>query len=119
MGLRISRVGGIERAGVTSTGRGGATWRSGMGEGMASDRMRGGVIPTGWVCGAAWFALRAGVAARARPRAGVAFDFGAVWLVLRLGRLVVWARLRGTDRPRDAVDERLFAFFEVDFTSPP
>jgi hypothetical protein len=123
VGLRISRPGGMERAGVTSTGRGGATCRSGIGDGMASDRMRGGVIPTGWVCGAAWFALRAGVVARARPRAGVALVFGfmagAVWLVLRLGRLVVWARLRGTDRPRDAVDKRLFAFFEVDFTSPP
>src|SRR5262245_45192498 len=33
-GRRTSRAGGIERAGVTSTGRGGATWRTGRGDGM-------------------------------------------------------------------------------------
>jgi hypothetical protein len=108
----------MERAGVTRTGRGGATCRSGIGEGMASVRMRGGVIPTGWVWGA-WLALRAGVVARARPRAGATFVLGTVLMFLRLGRLVVWDRCRGAVRPWDAVDERLFDFFDVDFTSPP
>jgi hypothetical protein len=38
--LRLSRRGGIERAGATSTGREGATWRRGIGEGMGSVRVR-------------------------------------------------------------------------------
>jgi len=39
-GFRLSRRGGIERAGATSIGRAGATCRSGIGEGMGSLRVR-------------------------------------------------------------------------------
>jgi hypothetical protein len=58
-------VGGIERAGATSTGRGGATWRVGIGSGIGSFFGRG-------ACGRAW-ALRAGVEARLTVAA--LFDF--------------------------------------------
>jgi hypothetical protein len=49
-------MGGIDRAGATRTGRGGATCFSGSGDGTTSVRSRAAV---------AW-ALRAGVVARAR-----------------------------------------------------
>jgi len=39
-GLRLSRSGGMERAGATSTGREGATCRRGIGDGIDSVRVR-------------------------------------------------------------------------------
>jgi len=39
-GFLASRKGGMERAGATRTGREGATWRNGIGEGMGSVRVR-------------------------------------------------------------------------------
>src|SRR6266436_1467690 len=76
-GLRWSRPGGIERAGVTSTGRGGATCRTGIGLGTGSGRMRA-------AC-AAWVE-RAGEVARDRLTACLV---ATAETFLRLGRLAV------------------------------
>ena len=56
--MRWSRPGGMDRAGVTRIGRGGATWRVGIGDGSGLARGRG-LVARACV-------LRAGVAARAR-----------------------------------------------------
>src|SRR5688572_32572951 len=90
-GLRCSRVGGIERAGVTSTGRGGATCLVGIGLGTGSGRGRA------WV-GRAWVGRacvppcvdRAGVVARDRETAlEWACLVATVETFLRFGRLAV------------------------------
>jgi hypothetical protein len=74
-------MGGMERAGATSTGRGGATCFSGSGDGTTSARIR---------AGAAW-ALRAGVVARARLTTVANFEcFAGEWDVFRCAvRLVL------------------------------
>src|SRR5687767_12912411 len=59
--LRWSRLGGIERAGVTRTARGGATCRVGSGEGTGSLRRAG-----AWLARTLAWVLRAGVVARER-----------------------------------------------------
>jgi hypothetical protein len=63
MGLRASRAGGIERAGVTRTGRGGATCRVGSGDGIGFAFM---TVRRCVMC-----VTRPGFAVRARLTAGV------------------------------------------------
>src|SRR5687767_14622884 len=65
--LRWSRVGGIERAGLTTAGRGGATCLVGIGDGTGSATRRALAAPRMLAC-----VLRAGVVARERV---TAFDF--------------------------------------------
>src|SRR5437773_4593807 len=95
-GLRVSRMGGIERAGATRTGRGGATWRMGSGDGTTWARNRAAV---------AW-ALRAGVLARARLTTVANLEcLGITTVFRRLAPLVVWVLAReGRDGRRDPAD---------------
>jgi hypothetical protein len=119
--LRASRAGGIDRAGVTSTGRGGATCRIGIGEGSGfpRKRRRGRTCATtlaGEMC-----VLRAGVAARARLT--VAFECLADTLLrfLRLERRVFRVLRREADGRLPLVcPDRLAALTgRFVFTPPP
>ena len=124
IGFRRSRAGGIERAGVTRTGRGGATWRSGIGDGTGSLRPRELAVR-----GTAdrFGAFRAGLVARARLTAGLAFacletlvdTFAAG---LRWARLDLWAFVLCTVRRfrDDGFTDRVALLFKRPaFTPPP
>jgi hypothetical protein len=104
--LRASRAGGIERAGIKSTGRGGATCRIGIGDGSGRGR--------------ACAALRAGVAALARLM--VAFECLAdTFLSFLRWERVLGALLREADgRLRVECPDRLAALAgRFVFTPPP
>src|SRR5262245_47185382 len=117
-GLRWSRAGGIERAGVTRTGRGGATCFVGRGDGIGSARATRACV------------LRAGVVARARLIAVFLELLLRDELLRRDGapderRLLAWVLFRAEgfrDRERDE-DARLgrvaFFFVRPDFTGVP
>src|SRR5687768_10784861 len=67
--LRWSREGGIDRAGVTRTARGGATCLVGIGDGIGSVRRPGACVASTLTC-----VLRAGVVARDRVTAALDLD---------------------------------------------
>jgi hypothetical protein len=99
--LRWSRLGGIDRAGVTSTARGGATCRVGSGEGTGSLRRTG-----EWLARTLAWVLRAGVVARERVT-----DFevrGAAGFFLRGVRVEALRFLRA-ERLADRLDVWRFA----------
>jgi len=102
--LRTSRVGGIERAGATSAGRVGATCRSGIGDGIASARVRATVLGIAPEC-----VLRAGVVARTVDDLCF-FDRGAPDL-FRSGRRLARVLARAADRRWEGLPDLRAGFF--------
>ena len=109
---------------MTSTGRGGATWRSGIGDGTGWLRARD---AAGRGTAERLGAFRAGVVARARLMAGLAFPclegFADTFAAgLLLARLDLWALVLCTVRRfrDDGFADRVALFFKRPaFTPPP